>query len=112
MTRTTLLALAVLPYATLLALDAWMHERARQVPRLEQWLHAGLALGIGSFLLAAFLDRTALAFTVLGLTSILMIWDELGFHQGLSRRERLVHLLTFFALIGFITIWRWSEGKL
>ena len=42
-TRLYLLA-ALAPYLALVSIDAWMHEKARRVPRLEKLLHASAAL--------------------------------------------------------------------
>jgi hypothetical protein len=33
------LGLGAIPYLGLVALDAWMHERARKVPALERIIH-------------------------------------------------------------------------
>ena len=111
MTRTEILLIALTPYASCLAVDAWMHERARQVPWIEQGLHGGLALGIGAFIVAVFLGYIPIAWYALGCSIVLMIWDELGYHKHLSHRERTVHLLAFFALLGFIGAWRYADSQ-
>ena len=42
--RNIWLGIALVPYFALAGVDFWMHERGRRVPRVEQWVHAGLAL--------------------------------------------------------------------
>jgi hypothetical protein len=100
------LSIGVVPYLSLAALDAWMHERARSVPRVEQWLHAGLAVTIASFFFAAFTARTAVALVALAAFLVFLFADELGFHRGIDTRERRVHVASWVALAGFVLVWR------
>jgi hypothetical protein len=103
--RNLWLGLALLPYLAAAGVDAWMHERGRRVPRVEQWLHAGLAAGMASFLGAVFAGRPGLAFAALGAFLILLVWDELGFHGAIARNERRVHALSWVALSAFVAVW-------
>src|SRR5687768_10718423 len=64
--RNLWLGLALVPYLALAGVDAWMHERGRRVSRVEQWLHAGLAITMAVFLTAVFAGRPAVAFAALG----------------------------------------------
>jgi hypothetical protein len=103
--RNLWLGLALLPYLAAAGIDAWMHERGRLVPRLEQWLHGGLALSMSAFLLAVFTQRTAGALVALGIFAALLAWDELGFHRSIARSEKRVHIVSWIALAGFVAAW-------
>ena len=107
--RLLVLSLALTPYIGFIAVDAWMHEKARRVPKTEQWLHGGIALAIGAFFVAAFLGANWIAGVLLVLTLPLMAVDEIGFHGHLSKRERLVHLAEGLSLIIFVTVWLWMS---
>jgi hypothetical protein len=109
--RLLLLSVALAPYLGFIAIDAWMHENARRVPTVEQWLHGGIALAIGSFFLAAFLGANTLAGILLALSLPLMAVDEVGFHGHLSRRERLVHLAEGLSLVIFVLVWLWTSYR-
>jgi len=100
-----LLSAGLLPYGTLLLVDAWMHEKARRVPRQEQWVHAALFVSLAVFLIAVFLGRTATASAGLGLVVPLLIVDELCFHGHLARSEKAVHYLADLALAAFACLW-------
>jgi hypothetical protein len=110
--RLLVLSLALTPYLGFVAIDAWMHEKARHVPTVEQWLHAGIALVIGAFFVAAFLGADILAGILLLLSLPMMATDEAGFHGHLSRRERLVHLAEGLSLIVFVLMWLWTIYRL
>lgn len=110
--RLLALSLALTPYLGFVAIDAWMHEKARRVPRFEQWLHAGIALAIGAFFVAVFLGANILAGILLLVSLPLMATDELGFHGHLSRRERLVHLAEGLSLVLFVLVWLWTNYRL
>ena len=64
-----------------------------------------MAFTIGGFLIGAWLELTTIALVCLALSIPLMVADEVGFHRGLQRRERLVHLGEGLALTGFIVVW-------
>ena len=110
--RLLVLSIALAPYLGFVAIDAWMHEKARRVPRVEQWLHAGIALAIGTFFVLAFSGADIAAGILLVLSLPLMAVDEIGFHGHLSKRERLVHLAEGLSLIVFITVWLWMSYRL
>jgi hypothetical protein len=110
--RLLVLSVALAPYLGFVAIDAWMHEKARRVPAVEQWLHAAIALAIGAFFVAAFLGANIVAGILLLLSLPLMATDEFGFHGHLSRRERLVHLAEGFSLIVFVLVWIWTNYQL
>ena len=103
--RNLWLGLALVPYLALAGVDAWMHERGRKVPRLEQWLHAGLAIAMAAFLVAVFAARPTPAFAALGAFLALLLWDELGFHGAIARNERRVHAISWAALAVFVAVW-------
>src|SRR3954466_5315988 len=87
-TRMLLLGAALAPYAALVGADAWMHERARRVPRFERFLHyAAGALFLG-FVGAVFRGATILALTLFAAFATVAAWDELGYHRHLDARER------------------------
>ena len=52
--RNVWLGLMLLPYLAAAGVDAWMHERGRRVPRVEQLLHAALAVAMTVFLACVF----------------------------------------------------------
>jgi len=110
--RLLVLSIALAPYLGFVAIDAWMHEKARRVPRVEQWLHAAIALAIGTFFVLAFSGADIAAGILLLLSLPLMAVDEIGFHGHLSKRERLVHLAEGLSLIAFITVWLWMSYRL
>jgi hypothetical protein len=110
--RLLVLSIALAPYLGFVAVDAWMHEKIRRVPKVEQWLHAGTALAIGAYFVAAFLDAEIFAGILLLLALPLMAVDEIGFHGHLSRRERLVHLAEGLSLIVFVLVWLWTIYQL
>ena len=103
--RNMWLGLALLPYLAAAGADAWMHERNRQVPRIEQWLHGGLAVAMTVFLAAAFAGRAVVALGALAVFAALVVWDELGYHRAIARSERRLHVVSWFALAGFIGTW-------
>lgn len=110
--RLLVLSLALAPYLGFVAVDVWMHEKARRVPRVEQWLHGGIIVAIGTFIILAFLGADIAAGILLLLSLPLMAVDEIGFHAHLSRREKLVHLAEGLSLIVFITVWLWMSYRL
>jgi hypothetical protein len=105
-TRMLLLAAALAPYAALVSVDAWMHERARRVPGLERILHYAAALLFLGFIVAVFRDSSRLALGLLVAFALVAAWDELGFHRHLDPRERRVHFVSYAALALFIGAWR------
>ncbi|HEY6893780.1 MAG TPA: hypothetical protein VI258_06415 [Rhodanobacteraceae bacterium] len=103
--RALWLVLALIPYAALAGVDAWLHEKARVVPRTEKRLHAGLALSLIVFLGGAFGSAGALAVVALGALLVLAAADEIGFHRELARNERRVHFASYGALGVFVLVW-------
>ncbi len=103
--RNLWLGLALVPYLAAAGVDAWMHERGRRVPRVEQWVHAGLAVGMAVFLAALFSGRPAMAIGALAAFLGLLAWDETAFHKAIARAERRVHSLSWVALAGFVAAW-------
>lgn len=103
--QTFLLAVALVPYLALVLVDGWMHEKSRQVPRIEQWIHAAIFLLIGVFLVAVFLDRTMIAAATLLVVIPCLAVDEFGFHGGLAVRERRIHYFADLALGLFVGVW-------
>jgi hypothetical protein len=107
--RLLVLYAALVPYLGFVAVDAWMHEKARRVPRAEQWLHGGIVVTLGSFFVLAFSGANIAAGILLVLSLPMMAVDEIGFHGHLSRRERLVHLAEALSLILFVSVWLWMN---
>src|SRR5438128_8063093 len=103
--RNAWLGLALLPYLAAAGVDAWMHERARRVPRVEQWVHAGLASAMGVFLVAAFAAVPVAAFSALAAFAVLLAWDEIAFHGSIGATERRIHAMSWVALAGFVGVW-------
>jgi hypothetical protein len=105
-TRMLLLGAALAPYVALVSVDAWMHERARRVPRLEGFLHYGASFLLLGFVIAVFCDSSRIALGLLAGFALVAGWDELGFHRHLDPRERRVHFVSYAALGLFIGAWR------
>jgi hypothetical protein len=103
--RNIWLGLALLPYLAAAAVDAWMHERGRRVPRVEQFVHAGLAAAMVVFLTAVFAARPLFATGALAAFLALVVWDEAGFHGSIGARERSVHAVSWAALAAFVAAW-------
>ena len=103
--RNAWLGLALVPYLAAAGVDAWMHERGRRVPRVEQWIHAGLAAAMAVFLGAVFAAAGPIAFAPLAAFVALLVWDEAIFHRTIHRAERRVHAVSWFALAAFVATW-------
>jgi hypothetical protein len=107
--RTLVLGIGLVPYLGTAGIDAWMHERARKVPRLEQVLHAALAITFTAFAVYIFLRRNVPAIAWLAAFVLCLVFDELGYHRGLAANERRVHVISWAALLLFIGVWLWTE---
>ena len=105
------LGLGILPYAGIATFDAWIHENNRKVPVLERAIHYCAALTLLGFLAGVFLARSALALAFLVPFLALVTWDELGFHRGIARNERRVHMIAYAALFMFIAVWCWVDAR-
>jgi hypothetical protein len=103
--RVLLLAAALAPYLALVLVDAWMHEKARTVPKVEQIFHGAAALLFGGFVASVFL-RSDWAIVLLLAYVFCAGVDEIGFHRQLSAPERRVHFVSYAALALFIVAWR------
>jgi hypothetical protein len=106
--RIVWLAVGAIPYLGLVVVDAWMHERARKVPTVERVTHYISAVALLAFLAGAFWPHRLLAAVSLAVFIPLIAFDELGFHRGISARERLVHVAAYAALAVFIAVWLWT----
>lgn len=102
-----ILTLSLLPYLGLAAYDGWLHEKARRVPRIEQGLHALIAIAVVTAVGAIFLHRAPLAWSALAVFLLAEIADEVGFHALLSRRERRVHFAAYACFAGFVATALW-----
>ncbi len=107
--RNVWLGLALAPYLAVAGVDAWMHERGRRVPRIEQWLHAALAAGMTAFLAAVFVGHAEIAFAALAAFLAFLAWDELGFHRSIASSERRVHVISWVLLAAFVAAWWWID---
>lgn len=108
--RLAWLALAFLPYFSLAAYDGWLHEKARVVPRVEQWLHAGLFVFLVAFIVFVARASTPAALTAFAIFAVILLIDELGYHAQLARHERRIHWLADAALGGFVVFWLCFDG--
>ena len=106
--RTLWIALGLIPYATLAGIDAWMHEKSRRVPKVEQLLHAAAGVLLVIFVAAVFGAHDAVAATAFVAFAIVASADEFGFHRHLSTRERTVHFASYAALALFVAAWRFG----
>jgi hypothetical protein len=107
--RIVLLGTALAPYIALAGVDAWMHERERRVPRLEQVLHAAAALLFVGFVAAVFGGAQIAAPLLFAGFAICATCDELGFHRHLAKSERRIHFAAYAALALFVGAWRLLE---
>ena len=108
-TRTVWLVRGLLPYLGLVSMDAWMHERTRQVPKVERLIHYVSALVLIAFVSGVFTGRRTLAVICLAIFVPLLAWDALGFHRTLAQSERRVHLAAYLAFTVFVAVWQWTE---
>jgi hypothetical protein len=108
--RSIWLSVALLPYLALAGFDAWLHEKSRHVPRVEQALHAGAAISLFAFIAAAFASAPVVAAIALAAFLGCAGVDEFGFHAPLPARERRVHFASYVALALFVLVW-WSHGS-
>jgi hypothetical protein len=104
------LALGFAPYVALAGYDGWLHEKARVVPRVEQVLHALLALTLIAFVVFVVRAQTFWALVSLGGFSVALLADEFGYHAHLARHERRIHWLADSALLCFVLWWLWLDG--
>lgn len=104
------LAAGFLPYVALAGYDGWLHEKSRVVPRVEQLLHAGLALALVVFVVLVVRAQVTAALMALGIFGLLLAADELGYHAALAPRERRIHWLADAALAGFVLFWLRVDG--
>lgn len=102
-----LLLASLLPYLALSAYDGWLHEKARRVPRIEQLLHAALALSAAALIFGLFAGRAWLALPALAVFVPAACADELGFHGMLESRERRLHHVAYASFAGFVLVAAW-----
>ena len=102
-----LLFASLVPYLALSAYDGWLHEKARRVPRVEQLLHAALALSAIAIIAGLFTHRAWLAVPALAVFAPAAIADEWGFHGPLERRERRLHHVAYASFAGFLLVAAW-----
>ncbi len=107
--RMLALGIGLVPYLGAAGVDAWMHERARKVPLVEQLFHAALAIAFTAFAIFVFLRRDVPALAWLAAFVVCLVFDELGYHRGLAANERRVHIISWAALLFFIGVWFWTD---
>jgi hypothetical protein len=103
--RLTWLIAALVPYVSIAAMDAWIHEKGRQVPMAEQWVHAGLAVFWMLFIVLAFKGMHPWAVGALSVFCGLVALDEIRYHRGIAIRERRIHIASWAALAVFVLVW-------
>ena len=99
---------AAAPYLAIAGYDFWLHETDRTVPRVEGWLHAGIAVGVTAFLTAAALGYNLLAAVSLLILLVAAVVDEVRFHADLAAHEKRLHYVGGLALAFCIGIWLWT----
>jgi len=99
-----ILFLSFVPYLCLGLYDTWLHDKARQVPRIEQVFHAVLAVSVGSLALGLFFDLPKLIWPTLVGFTVAALADEFGFHGQLPRHERLIHFAAYTCFALFIAV--------
>ncbi|MDQ6685356.1 MAG: hypothetical protein M3Z16_09520 [Pseudomonadota bacterium] len=104
MTTKTLLFLAFVPYLGLALYDGWLHEKARRVPRVEQLIHAAIAVSLAAIVAGLFFDRPVLVLPALACFSVAALLDELGYHRSLHRHERRLHFAAYACFAVFIGV--------
>lgn len=110
--RLIALGLAFTPYAGLAALDGWWHEKGRVVPKVEQALHAALAVLLLVFVTLVVRGQATAALIAFALFVPVLLIDELGFHGPIVRRERVLHWCADACLAGFVLFWLAYDGVL
>ena len=98
------LLLAMTPYLCLALYDGWLHERSRRVPLAEQAAHALLLVSLVTLTIGLFLDRPRWVLPAIIGFGVFTAADELGFHGGLPRRERLLHFAAYACFGGFCLV--------
>jgi hypothetical protein len=108
--RLITLGLAFAPYASLAALDGWWHEKGRVVPKVEQGLHAALALLLIAFVTLVARAQATAALATFAVFVAVLLADEFGFHAAIARRERVLHWCADACLAGFVLFWLVYDG--
>lgn len=99
---------AAIPYLGIAGYDFWLHETDRQVPRIESYFHAGIAIGVVCFLTMATLGHNVIAAVALVVLLVAAVVDELCFHQHLDIREKRLHHVGGLGLAFCIGVWLWT----
>ena len=99
---------AAIPYLAIAGYDFWLHETDRKVPRTESFFHAGIIVGVVSFLAAAVLGHDRLAAAALVVLLLAAIVDEVRYHSDLDAREKRLHYFGGTALMFCIAVWLWT----
>ena len=100
--------IAAVPYLAIAGYDFWLHETDRQVPRVEQYYHAGIAIGVFLFLSTAALGYNLVAAISLAILLVAAAVDELRFHGDLDKHEKRLHHIGGLALFFCIGVWQWT----
>lgn len=98
------LLLAMTPYLCLALYDGWLHERSRRVPLAEQAVHALAVLSVATLTIGLFFDRPRWVLPAIIGFGVVTAADEVGFHGGLPRRERLLHFAAYACFGGFCLV--------
>jgi hypothetical protein len=100
------LGAALVPYLVLVSVDSWMHEKARRVPRLEQFFHAAAAVVVPRLRgrgIPRFPGGVAAAHRLRGLRGQRRIRFS---PSPTTAAERRVHFMSYAPLAIFIVAWR------
>lgn len=106
----SLIFIGFIPYVMLAGYDCWLHGHARAVPRIEQILHAVLAVSLVFFLSLVASNNIIAALSVFAVFVLVLLIDEFGFHRQIEKHEQRVHWLADSALLGFVLYWLWFDG--
>jgi hypothetical protein len=92
------------PYLAVALYDGWLHEKARQVPIVEQCFHATIAVSVCTLLWALHGGRSQIAIAALAVFGFAAFVDEFRFHRMLAQRERRLHVVGYACFAAFVVV--------
>jgi len=103
-TDTLILAFALVPYLIAALYDGWLHEKARRVPKVEQALHATIAVSLLVLLPSLFNGHPIAARISLCCFLLAAFVDEWRYHGPLETRERRLHFVAYGCFLAFVGV--------